>query len=114
MFIGVIVIGYVEINYEFISLYTDILISFFDSNTERNYSNSERIYIYIESIKSGFEYPFGVGLDNFGSAMSNSLTPNTNSGENAYLTIFVERGFLGVISFLLFMIMTTIEIFVKD
>ena len=47
MFIGVIVIGYVEINYEFISLYTDILISFFDSNTERNYSNSEKnLYLH--------------------------------------------------------------------
>lgn len=110
-FISFIVIWYVEINFELISLYTDIIISFFDANTSRNYSNSERIYIYTESIKNGFEYPFGVGLDNFGSSMSNSLTPDTNSGENAYLTIFVERGFLGLISFLLFMIITTVDTF---
>lgn len=109
--IGFLVVWYVEVNFELISLYTDILISFFDTNTTRNYSNSERIYIYAESIKAGFEYPFGVGLDNFKSSMYNTLTPQTNSGENAYLTIFVERGLLGLISFLFFMIITTIETF---
>jgi hypothetical protein len=66
------------------------------------FSNNDRQRIYRASLKEATYNPFGYGIDNF----QLQSYPRTNSAENAFLTILIERGWIPSIIFLTFFVVT--------
>ena len=82
----------------------EIFTSIFNQSASSNFSNLDRLNILNLSLSTFFDNPFGVGVDcfNLGSNI------DSKSSENAFLTIFVERGLLPGILFL-FLILKLIK-----
>ena len=104
-------VALIAFNYEFLQPYYDVFSSNFASifsfeSTETKYSNSERIDITSLGLHAAMLNPIGYGLENykiiydiFGSAMSSK-----SSGENAFLTVLVERGWGALVSIILLLV----------
>jgi hypothetical protein len=113
----ILIIGYF---YDFIisvaiPQFTDIMISVVQPNqSELNSSNEERLKIIIDATISASINPLGYGIGNYSSIYkSNYVGHISNSGENAYLTILIERGWLSFIFFIFFYLKTILYNFNK-
>ncbi len=78
----------------------EIIFSIVNGGSE--FSNDDRKRIYSASLKEAVYNPFGYGIDNF----KLQSYPRTNSAENAFLTIMIERGWLPSIIFIVFFVAT--------
>lgn len=106
-FLGCVFIIFIISGSVFQSLYEstfkNILLSIFGitqhTNYGGNFSNDNRVMIYLDAINSAAINPFGYGIKNF------SITSNVGGGsaENAYLTILVERGWIATYFFVKFL-----------
>ena len=105
----IILVVLIAFNYEFLKPYYDIIstnfVSIF-SLADTNYSNAERIEIASLALYAAILNPIGYGLENykiiydiFGSELSAK-----SSGENAFLTVLVERGWGALISIVLLLV----------
>ena len=113
----------IAFNYEFLKPYYDGFSSIFASifsfeSTEIKYSNSERIDIASLGLHAAILNPIGYGVENykiiydiFGSEMSSK-----SSGESAFLTVLVERGwgaFASIILLLVFAFRNAFRVYKK-
>jgi hypothetical protein len=101
----------IAFNYEFLTPYYDVFSSIFASifsfeSPIFKYSNSERMDIASLGLHAAIFNPVGYGVENykiiydiFGSEMSAK-----SSGENAFLTILVERGWGALVSIILLLV----------
>jgi len=75
------------------------------SNIDARFSNEQRIAIVESALISSPKYPLGVGLERYRVIYDNELKREympSYSGENAYITILIERGIIPFIFFILF------------
>lgn len=104
--IGILVIlNYDTIMNMFSDQYYSILSSIFTSeSTESKFSNEDRLQVIVYALESAIINPFGYGIDNYSAIYSvfNIKDRVSNSAENAFLTILIERGWFALITFLLF------------
>lgn len=109
---GVIVVLFlvVSFNFNFImneydAKYNLIINSIFKlKDTDSNFSNEARLIIIEDALESSITNPFGYGLCNYSSIYEGNYREHiSNSSENAYLTILVERGWLAFIFFINFL-----------
>lgn len=104
-FIGLIVINFHTIEILFEKQYSSIISSIFTlESTDYRFSNTDRINIIKHALYASILNPFGYGIDNYGVIYSylNIEDKIVYSGENAYLTILVERGWVAFFFFMLF------------
>lgn len=104
VFLTVITINFDYLSHEFDQVYRSILDSIFVfENTARGFSNDSRISIFQFIWEPVLWNPIGYGIDNY--AFIYQIFGHTdnmsNSAENAFLTILIERGWA---AFLLFSI----------
>lgn len=74
-------------------------------NGGNKFSNDDRQRIYAASLKEAVYNPFGYGIDNF----TLQSYPRTNSAENAFLTIMIERGWIPGMIFIVFFVATLFQ-----
>ena len=105
-FIIIIIISREIIIEEWNSRYSSILGSIIEgTKADDKFSNANRLTIIKESISAALINPFGYGIENYSEIYPKNYTGDiSNSGENAYLTILVERGWLSFIFFSLFIL----------
>ena len=101
----------ISYNYSYIltifdSNYQEIILSIFElQNSNSSFSNADRITVWGDAFKASIVNPFGYGISNYSYIYDKSYSGRISfSGENAYLTLLVERGFLSFCIFLWFMI----------
>jgi hypothetical protein len=82
-------------------IYAPIVYSVLDIKLESSgtFSNGERLGIISDALSASIENPFGYGIDNYNSIGYNSIGRISNTAENAYLTILVERGWFAIFFF---------------
>lgn len=101
----------ISYNYSFIETvfdfkYEEIIFSIFElNNSNTSFSNADRITVWSDALKASIANPFGYGISNYSYIYDKSFTGRISfSGENAYLTLLVERGFFSFCFFLWFLI----------
>jgi len=88
----------------YLTQYAIILESIFQTKSiQHNFSNESRIVILTDAIYSSLLNPIGYGLDNYQMIYSifDFNTRVSNSAENAFITILVERGWVAFLALLL-------------
>ena len=109
---GVIVVLFLVVSFnfnlimnEYDAKYNLIINSIFKlKDTDNKFSNEARLIIIEDALESSITNPFGYGLCNYSSIYEGNYRENiSNSSENAYLTILVERGWLAFIFFINFL-----------
>ena len=84
--------------------YQEIIFSIFELKNS-NFSNADRIIVWSDALKASITNPFGYGISNYDYIYDKNFMGRISySGENAYLTLLVERGLLSFIFFLWFII----------
>jgi hypothetical protein len=83
----------------FENIYIIIKSIFYSKDFNQKFSNQERLSIIVDTLKYAIIHPLGVGLDCFNYIFNGSK--GSNSAENAFLTILIERGWIGFIIFIL-------------
>lgn len=87
---------------------------FSTTNAGGQFSNESRMQIMKDALEASIVNPIGYGINNYSSIYSSDYSGHiSKSGENAYLTILVERGWLAFILFLLIFINGVKKIFTK-
>ena len=84
------------------STYASILSSVFTTtNQESRFSNADRLSILNDGFSAAVINPIGYGINNYSSIYDSQIVNRiTNSGENAFLTILIERGWFALFFFL--------------
>ncbi len=105
IFLLVIMIGYnFELFYKlYDSVYFEILNSILTTkSTDTRFSNAGRLLILYDAIYAAIHNPIGYGVDNYNLIYKTfDFGPRlSNSSENAFITILVERGWIPFIAFL--------------
>lgn len=94
---------------EYDTTYRIIFNSIFDDSIQNEYGNSfsnqDRSKIYSHTIRNIFANPVGYGIQNF----TATNTWRGGSAENAYLTVFAERGWLAGVFFILFIVYSFVK-----
>lgn len=87
---------------EYDSKFSLIINSIFKAkDIESQFSNGERLIIIEDALVSSLINPLGYGIGNYSSIYEGNRRDHiSNSSENAYLTILVERGWLSFIFFM--------------
>lgn len=103
VFILIVILNLDFIVNEYENRFDLILNSIFTtSNVSGQFSNEERLKIVKDALDASIVNPLGYGINNYSSIYPlNYIGHISNSGENAYLTILVERGWFAFILFLL-------------
>ena len=86
------------------STYKSIISSIFElKNKDTRFSNSDRIEVIGDALSASLINPVGYGINNYAHIYYNKSNNKrvSNSGENAFLTILVERGWLALLFFIL-------------
>jgi hypothetical protein len=92
---------------EYQTTYKAIISSIFElKNKDNKFSNADRINVIEDAFKASILNPLGYGINNYGSIYKDTDKQISNSAENAYLTILVERGWLASFFFILTFIST--------
>lgn len=118
---GVIVVLFLVVSFnfnlimnEYDAKYNLIINSIFKlKDTDNKFSNEARLIIIEDALESSITNPFGYGLCNYSSIYEGNYREHiSNSSENAYLTILVERGWLAfifIINFLYYSFKTSVK-----
>ena len=100
--ISIVLLNYKYIKSEFSSKYQPIISSIYESNNSNsNFSNSNRLIIIDDALQSSMGNPFGYGFANYSYIYDKNFSGHiSSSGENAYLTVLVERGLVSFCFFI--------------
>jgi hypothetical protein len=101
----IIIINYNFIINEYETKFKFIAASVFQTkNLENQFSNEERLIVIKEALEFALINPLGSGICNYNTIYDKNYRGRvSNSAENAYLTILVERGWLAFLFLIYFL-----------